>query len=396
MIEKALARDGLSKVFAVILAIVVWIQVINDKNPLERKDFTIDVQVQNLAQGQVVIGVNPAKVTVTLEGRLTTISRIDPDKLKAVADLSAKSPDSNQVPLRFEPPNGVKLIAINPDQVTVDVDVQSTASVPCNIEIKGLPSEDFQNGAPVVTPATVTVRGPSRLTSKVQWATGIIDITGASQPVSATVSLIPRDNQGFEVKGVTLEPSNVQVQVPLISLPPAKSVPIRAKTTGSPKEGYRVASVTVTPEEVKVRAQQSQLNNLSYMATRPIDLSGKDSTFNILVNLDIPSGVTCAVSQVTVKVEIVENIVQRSFTVPVQITSYPSRLKWEIQPAAVEVVLSGRSDIISQIAERDVEAYIDAEGKSEGEYDMVVAVNAPSGVQIDVRPPKVKLILTQR
>jgi len=396
MIEKVLAKDALSRAFAVVLALVVWVQVINDKNPLERKVFTFDVEVANLSSDKVLMSVSPAKVSVTLEGRATTLSRLEHERVKTVADLSKAGTGQTIVPLSFEVPYGVRVVELEPKAVVVDLDLKSSSTVPVNVEARGEPNEDFQKGTPLVSPQTIEVRGPSRLVNRVQWATGAVDVTGATQQVVASVDLTPKDSQGNEVKGVTLDPQKVEVTVPLTALPPAKLLPVHPRITGSPKPGYRVARVTSTPAQVKVRASEAILRNLTSLSTEPVDVSGKDSTFTWLSTLEIPSGVTAPTSQVTVRVEIAEDIVQRTFSVPVQISSYPSRLKWDIQPSTVDVILSGRSDVLSQIQESDVEAYIDAEGKSEGEYEMVVAVKVPYEVQIDVRPPKVRLTLTKR
>ncbi|MDD5760385.1 MAG: CdaR family protein, partial [Desulfobulbaceae bacterium] len=69
----------------------------------------------------------------------------------------------------------------------------------------------------------------------------------------------------------------------------------------------------------------------------------------------------------------------------------------------VSVVLTGRSDLVRKVQGENVTVYIDAQGRSEGTHDLVVAykIQAPEGVtvdnlQVDIKPPKVKLTLTKR
>ena len=52
MIRKMLTDDYAAKIISVILAIIVWVQVFNDKNPLERRVFSVDV-VPNEAAGEL-------------------------------------------------------------------------------------------------------------------------------------------------------------------------------------------------------------------------------------------------------------------------------------------------------------------------------------------------------
>ena len=104
------------------------------------------------------------------------------------------------------------------------------------------------------------------------------------------------------------------------------------------------------------------------------------------------------------QVDIVEDIKTQTYDgMIVQLESPPVGYTWGIDPTTVGVVLTGRSDILSQIRRSDITVYIDAQGRTEGTTDLVVAykIQAPDGietdnVQIDIRPPRVKLTLTRR
>ena len=135
-----------------------------------------------------------------------------------------------------------------------------------------------------------------------------------------------------------------------------------------------------------------------------MDVSGKDSAFQTTVSLSLPTGVSCQTQQVVVKVDIIEEIETRTLEdVIVQLESPPVGYTWSIEPATVSVVLTGRSDLVRKIQSENVTVYIDAQGRGEGTHDLVVAykIDAPQGVsadslQVDIKPPKVKLTLTKR
>ncbi len=105
-----------------------------------------------------------------------------------------------------------------------------------------------------------------------------------------------------------------------------------------------------------------------------------------------------------VQVNIIEDIKTQTYDgIIVQLESPPVGYTWEIDPSTVSVVLTGRSDILSKIRRGDITVYIDAQGRTEGTTDLVVAykIQAPDGVktdgvQVDVKPPRVKLTLTKR
>jgi len=402
--KAALTKDLPAKIIAVILALIVWTQVISDKNPIERRTFVVDVVPTMVEEGMMIISTKPDKVSVTLEGRARTLDEIEPNKLKAEVDLSAVEPGSFVAYLRVEIPAGVKVVELDPSSVTFELDMVSSAQVEVVVEVQGNPSEDYEKGIPMVSVDTVTVRGAKRYVDKVNRACARVDITGASTEVVTNAKLVALDSAGTEVTGVEIYPPEIEVIVPLEKLPPAKVVPVQVVVNGTPKEGYTVGPITTNPREVKIRGEQSVIDSINWIGTKPVDVTGKDSTFQSTVSLNLPRGVTCQTQQVVVKVEIIEEIETKTFdNVIVQLESPPVGYTWSIEPATVSVVVTGRSDIVRKLQAQDITVYIDAQGRSEGTHDLVVAykIQVPEGgsadkFQVDIKPPRVKLTLTER
>ena len=69
MIQKALSKDITPKIIALILALIVWVQVFNDKNPLERRVFAVEVVPKKVQGEAIIVSTNPSKINVTFEGR---------------------------------------------------------------------------------------------------------------------------------------------------------------------------------------------------------------------------------------------------------------------------------------------------------------------------------------
>ncbi|HOV65881.1 MAG TPA: CdaR family protein, partial [Bacillota bacterium] len=94
MIKAAMSKDLTAKIIAIILAVVVWAQVFNDKNPIERRTFVLDVVPAMVQDGMMIVSTKPDKVTVTLEGRARTLDELDAGELKVEVDLSSVEPGS--------------------------------------------------------------------------------------------------------------------------------------------------------------------------------------------------------------------------------------------------------------------------------------------------------------
>ncbi|HHT85161.1 MAG: YbbR-like domain-containing protein [Bacillota bacterium] len=404
MIRKVITNDYTAKIISVILALIVWVQVFNDKNPLERRIFAVDVVPKEVSEEIIIVSTDPPKVNVTFEGRARTLDEIDEESLKAVANLSEAGEGMFTAELSVDAPYGVKIVEINPQLVSFHVDVMSAADIGVAIEALGYPHEDFEKGEPIPSTGTVRVTGPKRLVERVKYVQGIVDISGAREAITSVVKLSARDGAGNEVSGVSIEPNQVHVTVPLNSLPPSKIVPVQAVVGGTPKAGFAVGPVSASPAQVKIRAPEPVLRNIGHISTKPIDVTGKDSTFLHQATLDLPQGVTVQDGRVLITVEIVEDITTKTYEgVIVQLESPPVGYAWEIDPAIVDVDITGRSDILDKIAKDDITVYIDAYGRTEGTADLVVAyrIRTPEGtdpdmLQVDIKPARVKLTLTKR
>jgi YbbR domain-containing protein len=405
MIERMLQRDLLVKVAAVILALLMWVTAINDKNPLESKPFTLEIKVE-VAPGRVVTSQDPARVQVTFEGRTSSFSQIRPDELKVTVDVTKYGATSVIVPISFVSPYaGVQVTNISPKQVVVGLDDRASKEVGVTVVTRGMPNEDYEADKPLLTVPTALVVGAKRKVDQVQVAVGEIDITGAVAPVASKVSLMPRDPAGNEVAGVEIQPAEVDVTVPMKQRPPAKTVGIRVDTTGAPKMGYKIARTTVSPEVVEIRGEPSVTRQIDALYTRQIDVSDRDATFSYSANLVIPSGVTAKTTRVTVSVEIAEDIVDKTFTkVPVQVENLPVGYSFLITPAEVDVVLHGRSDVLAQVKAPDVQVYINAEVVETGGSRQIIRqlTVVPRGlpqdvsIKVDIKPAFVTLTLTRR
>ncbi|HHW26799.1 MAG TPA: hypothetical protein GXX23_05620 [Firmicutes bacterium] len=399
MIEKIMHRDLLVKCAAVVLAIIVWFGVWNEKDLVQTRVFNLDLVVK-APPGKVIISSTPAKVAVTVKGREFSLNRLGDGQVKIEPDLSNAPDGVSVIPIEFNPPySNLTVLDISPQNLTVDLDTLHSKEVQVGVVARGKPNDDFEAGQPRVEKASVKVSGAKRFVDKVQFVSGEIDISGASSEVRAEVTLIAKDAQGADVTGVQVEPASVDVVVPLTPLPPSKTVPVKSSITGTPKKGYRVDRVTVTPSSVKFRATGEVAAGIDSIAlARTVDVSGRDATFTQVVPLQIPPNVIYEdATQVSVRVEIVPDFVEKTFEIPVQPRNVGVQLRWDINPVTVKVTLRGRSDVMEAIKESDIEAYVDAEGLSEGSHNPVVAPVFPAGVElVEITPNHVSLVLEKR
>lgn len=401
MIERIFKKDLWAKIAVIALAVLTWYRVISKANPLEVRNVDVGLQISS-APGKVVTAQSPDRVKITLQGRASSLDKLDARKLSIPVDVSSLEVGSNKVPLAFPAPaGGVRVIDINPKVVIISLDVEESKSVSVVIHTRGMPNEEYEAQAPVPETATASVSGPRAQVEKVSAVLGFLDITGATGNVHGKEVVVTAvDAQTREVAGVHVKPAAIAVSVPMKAKPPAKTVAVRAETTGSPQAGYRVKSVRAEPGSVKVRGETSVTSRISSIASRAVDVSGRSETFTYQASLVIPQGVTAEFQRVNVTVEMEEDTVKATFkNVIVQVESLPAGFKWQVNPQTVDVTIEGRRDVVESINGMNVQAVIDASWvKGAGSHKIVVNVRGlPDSVRFDaIVPSQVILELKTR
>lgn len=148
--------------------------------------------------------------------------------------------------------------------------------IPANMVIAGLPPGEVE----------VRVAGPKGVINNLSPSNVVVelDVSGAKEGHN-TYKILPQNiTTPVGVEVVRLRPSSIDLRMePVIKL----SLPVRARLTGSPAAGFRVAGVRVFPPSVTATGVKREIKNTSVIYTRPIDISGLGSTRNFTSELDI-------------------------------------------------------------------------------------------------------------
>ena len=405
MIEKILQKDVLLKIAAIVIALLVWANVYPRENPVGTKVVNAELSIQ-LPEPKILKEQPPARVALTFEGRERSLDKVRAEDIKVLLDLSNAPVGKTTLPIEYDSPYPeLKVIDINPPTLTVDVTTLEDKVVGIVVKVKGAPNKEFTAGSPVYSAEIVKVTGPRSNVERVQQVLGQIDVTGAVASTSGKVALVPYDAYGNEVAQIVVEPTEIDVTVPLDKKDPATMIAVKVETTGTPKKGYKLAGVTVSPEQVEIRGTASATAHISALTAR-VSVDSRDAAFSQGVTLTAPSGVMFeSTNRVTVNIAIEPDIISKTFSkVVVQLENLPIGFAWDMIPTQVDVTLSGRSDILEQVKASDVQAFINAAsmdpqklGPNGGEDDLwVYLADLPDGIEIDIRPQKVTLELTKR
>jgi YbbR domain-containing protein len=372
------------------LAVILWFQVTGEQNPeIQRVISGIPVVYTNPEQGLMIMEKKPETVSVKVQGLRADLGKLSKDDFSATADLKGGAVGWGQFPLIVKAKNdGVQLIEY-PTEVSVRLDTNTNRQMDVQIHLIGVLGDDFANKQPVVRPSQVAIQGPKSRLDLVAQVSGDLDMTGATGEIKRSVPIKAVDAQGLEVGGVTVKPNVVDVTVSVVSLPPGKLVPIKAKVTGDPAPGYHLVSVTAEPGEVKLRGGADLLSGVESTTAQSFSIAGVKGIVSQDVEVVLPPGLSMAEPRtVRVTAVIEEDAGDRTIAgVPVKIGGLAGGLSASVAPSGVSITVRGPKSLLSGLAAKDIAASVNAKGYSPGSYSLAIDVTVPNGFTVVQKDP---------
>lgn len=226
------------------------------------------------------------------------------------------------------------------------------------IEIKN-PPEDKVLMRPTRRLAQVTVRGPSFLVGPL-----------VSSPPPLRI-VVPDDvGERFEasLKGGDLSvPSMIEV----VGVEPAamelvfepverKDFKVEVPRVGQLPKEFTLSKVDVEPKVATVKGPRSELKQLRFIESDPIDLSDISKTETLTLNLRSPGNQSSLITKtVSVRVAINEVPRQRSFERrPVELRTSPNITDISIEPTEVTVIVEGPPAVVAEVDPSSVLPYV--------------------------------------
>ena len=291
------------KILCLISAIIVWLYVMRDQNPVIEVAYTVPVQVQNLDQNYLVEGI-PKEVRVRLHGPRNAILDINPNILKAYVNMKDARLGQDNVSIQFTPPTGTYIDSMTPENVTVTVDEYMVKELQVQMQPLGTVPNDIAIKDVKIIPTTVTIAGPAHQVSKAAYAVIRTNLDKHRESFTEVGDILPVDSAGNVVEGLTITPKGAQIQYELERIRMEKKVPVQTNVVGNVPNGYTVKRVVVEPKELTIVGKESILNGIDGVKTIDIPIHGATSSFTGGYSLVLPEGVTTTTDRVVVKVEI--------------------------------------------------------------------------------------------
>lgn len=428
IVGKRLKNNFLLKLASVIVAILIWLLVINIADPVVDKTYTgIQVQVINGAYIESMdqtyrLEDDQQTIAVTLHGTRSKVSNRTND-IQAIADLT-QIVDMEATPCMV--PVSVTCSGISSENITVSpiaiqVEIEEREEKDFVIAVTTgdtTPGKGYEIGSITANPETVTVSGPKTIVDKIDRVAATVSAEGLTSDSTRKASLVIYDkNQDVmsdsEMKYLTYSIGSPDIEVTLELWKTLSGVTFDVETQGKPAWGYMLSEVTTTPTEITVAGTPGALAKLKendLKITIPgeaVDISGADSSQEIKVDLNsyLPEEIKLASN-------VADSIIVNATIIPldskqvsvssknIKTTGLDRDLTLVYVKQEQTVTVQGSSEVLEGLTEEDIVLSLDLSGKTEGEYAIPAEVSLPEGcslveeVEVNVRLSSTEQVVT--
>lgn len=402
------------KILAVVVAILVWVIVVNVSDPIIESTYSgVQVEILNgdlINEGNQTYEVlnDTSTISVTVTAKRSINDLLGKENIKATADMAELDEETGTVRIRLETTKyNDKLESIKSKTDVLEVKIEDLMKKQLRITpvINGEPVEGYVTGDVTLDQNVVTVQGPESIVSQIDHATVEASVAGMSGSISTTspIRYYDKGRNYLDSSRLNGNISAVSIKVDVLA---TKVLPIKVNVSGSPAEDYGVeGEVTLDKEEVLVAGKTSTLANMSTITipATAVDVEGKDATFTVVLDLN---------KYLPENVQLVEDDFDGKITVEVPIGQMETRtlevsrdniniigIDEEIQKIVMtgnddtfEVILKGLPGDLNKLKASElkgtisVATYMEERGLNslrEGVYDLPVKLILPESVTVE-------------
>jgi len=404
MNEKFLNKDITIRILSVMLALLMWVYVITEQNPEITKDITIPVRLINtvfLEKSNMVVTNDPGsfKLTLKLKGKNNVLDKLNETTVNAVADLEGhKLAGENYIEISINGiPEDVNIMTKSPASLMVMLEPKVSIQKSVQVNIMGNPSHGLAAMTPEIVPNDVVITGAESQINKIKNIRVDVDIASVNSKVKKILPVRVLDESGKDVQNITIEPSNVEVSIPIEN---TKRVGLEAELSGQPAAGYLVSSVLVNPAEILITGDEQTLQSISSLKTEKIDITGETESISKEVNLVMPEGVEIVNTNANAKVNIfanIEKITISEMTVGnIEYVNIAEGLELDSIQNGMKVTLKGAESLVSN-ASNKIKFFVDLKNAEEGTNTLNVLWEAPQGIEVlSISPQQAVVVLRKK
>lgn len=381
--------------------------------------FLVDKEVINLVQNEAeVIQNQPVKVlyneeAYVVEGLVDSVDIILTGNKSAIylakqlgnheviLDLTDYKPSNTPYRVKLTYNQSVDSIKYKLDPTYLNVTIKNKVSKLFSISYELLNESKLNEKLSVenveLSKSEVVVKGSEDALNKIATVKALVDLNNAEYKDAGTyetdnIPLAAYDEKGNLLSNVEIVPTTISATLTLDTY--KATVPVKVLTTGALVPGKAISSVTINGAEnysVDIYGEKSAIDEITAVyVTIDVSSMGTSNSRTYNVTMQKPSGVRY-ISETSAKITLnLGDEKQKTLNITaITNKNLDNNLSVNLTDAsAIAVQVKGVEDVINNITEENISAYVDLAGYSVGEYEV--------DLKIDSDDPRVTFVVTNK
>ena len=375
-------------VLSIFIACALWLYVRSVENPDTTAKITdIPVvftgeDVLNRSGLMVSDGADAAKATLSVQGKLSVVSRLRRDNVVLQADVS-RITEPGEYNLAYEilwpesvSASNVSVLDRSPFYVPVTVEKRISRPVEIKGVFTGSVAEGYQAGEFTFLPEQIEISGMEGAVAQVAYAQVELKRDDLDKTVreDMTYTLIGQDGKPIEPGVVESTPATVQVTYPITMV---KEVPLTVDLIpgGGATAEMVEDSVVITPSHVVLAGSEDDLAAYSSINLGAIDLAKVLSTGTYTMPIPIGEGVEniSGVQEASVQVTVSGLETIRMDIDDIEIINVPEGVDATLVTQSVQVQVRGSKEALALVLPQYLRVVVDLKEQSLPAGQSVVA-----------------------
>ncbi len=381
------------KILSVILAVFIWIVIVNVDDPRRTRTITgIEVVLLNESslteKGYTYAVQSGSTVSITIKAPSSVAESLEASDFYAYADLSETSlvSDSAKIKVRCEKAdvaNQVDIVSKKSEYIKLLIDNKASKDFSIELEYNGSPAEGYVVGEGYVSPATVNITGAEKTVNSISRVVAYYDISDMSHNITEDVSLKLYDSNGKEVKTDLLELSRKKAQINITMLP-VKWIDVNYGITGNPADGYVVTDKNASMVRICVAAEKEKLDAFSSIDIPEDEFNiegiSEDTTYRTDISKYVPNGYKIVSESKVFELEI--KVARRvGIRIPyenIELKGAKDLYDYDIvrENAGIIVYAVGNREVVEKLTVADFYPTVSVAGKNIGTHKIKIDLNA--------------------
>jgi YbbR domain-containing protein len=375
------------KILAIAFAIFLWIFVINQGFKIDFLEKEIPIKAYNLAD-DLSLASDLGTVKLKIRAPKSFWQEYSDDSIQAYVDLLHFDKGIYNVEVKVSSEDSsIQIVEKDPEKISVVIDSITSVKKEIEVETEGSLAQDYSVDEPYTEPKEIEIKGAKGTLDAIDKVKIKIELNGESAEVRKRTTPEVINKEGNIITNIILDPSEIEVIIPVLKNTEVKTVSVNSKIIGNPASGYSIDNIEVNPSTISIQGKSEDLAEINYIDTEEVNIEGITDTTEKKVSLNLPENIkSVEIEKVTIKVNVSSSIKSESVTSPIKFNNLDSNLEIiSYTPSEITITVKGKKEEIDKLKDNPPSVNIDLKNTTRGTHSFTVdksIISLPSGIEL--------------